>query len=201
MGHSPLTSLSTGSRVSGSDSGSRRWASWAGAAGCGRAPAPALPPPSLENDPGERPGGRDAGGAGEGEGAGRPDLASCLAAAKSCARSAARQHRPATGKEDAKLAQKLGQLQCFIALFSHAGMHGPTCIVWANLTAFSLMVPAARGGVPHRAPSRDCAARRPAARAPRRGTARGRRAAGLRRGHAIFNAVFMPPLFVLYGES
>jgi hypothetical protein len=36
-----------------------------------------------------------------------------------------------------KLAQKLGQLQPFIAVFS-TGMHGPTRIVWANLTPFSL---------------------------------------------------------------
>ena len=35
------------------------------------------------------------------------------------------------------LAQKLGQLQPFYRCIP-AGMHGPTCIFWANLTPFSL---------------------------------------------------------------
>jgi hypothetical protein len=39
-------------------------------------------------------------------------------------------------EKDAKLAQKLGQLQPSIAVFPR--MHGPTCIFWANLTHFSL---------------------------------------------------------------
>jgi hypothetical protein len=36
-------------------------------------------------------------------------------------------------EKDPKLGQKLGQLQPFLT-----GMHGPTCIFWANLTPFSL---------------------------------------------------------------
>ena len=36
-----------------------------------------------------------------------------------------------------RLAQKLGQRQPFLAVFS-AGMRGPTCIVWADLTPVSL---------------------------------------------------------------
>jgi hypothetical protein len=44
--------------------------------------------------------------------------------------------RPAS-KKDAKLAQKLGQLQPFNSRISTA-VHGPTCIFWVNLTAFSL---------------------------------------------------------------
>jgi hypothetical protein len=46
-------------------------------------------------------------------------------------------NRPAAaGEKGAWLAQKLGQLQPFTAVSSL--MHGPTCIVWANLTPFSL---------------------------------------------------------------
>jgi hypothetical protein len=36
-------------------------------------------------------------------------------------------------EKDAKLAQKLGQLQPFSSFFP-TGMYGPTCTVWANLT-------------------------------------------------------------------
>ena len=39
-------------------------------------------------------------------------------------------------EKDAKLAQKLGQIQPFSCIPS--GMHGPTCIFWANLTPFLL---------------------------------------------------------------
>jgi hypothetical protein len=40
-------------------------------------------------------------------------------------------------EKDIKLAQKLGQLQPFLAVF-RTGMHGPTCVFWANLTPLSL---------------------------------------------------------------
>ena len=49
------------------------------------------------------------------------------------------QRRPRCGRQsekDAKLAQKLGQLQPFLAVFHRH--YGPTCIFWANLTPFSL---------------------------------------------------------------
>jgi hypothetical protein len=39
--------------------------------------------------------------------------------------------------KDAKLAQKLGETSVFSSCIP-AGMHGPTCIFWANLTPFSL---------------------------------------------------------------
>jgi hypothetical protein len=39
-------------------------------------------------------------------------------------------------RNNAKLAQKLGQLQPFTAVLT--GMHGPTCIFWANLTSVAL---------------------------------------------------------------
>ena len=52
-------------------------------------------------------------------------------------------------EKDAKLAQKLGQVQPFSCIPS--GMHGPTCIFWANLTPFSLQrgdfAAAARGSL------------------------------------------------------
>jgi hypothetical protein len=42
-------------------------------------------------------------------------------------------------EKDVRLAQKLGQLQPFLAVQCiPTGMHGPTCIFWANLTHFSL---------------------------------------------------------------
>ena len=41
-------------------------------------------------------------------------------------------------EKDAMLAQKLGQIQPFSCIPS--GMHGPTCIFWANLTPFSLQL-------------------------------------------------------------
>ena len=44
-------------------------------------------------------------------------------------------------EEDAKLAQKLGQLQPSMAVFSHECV-GPTGIVWANLTPFSVSLAA-----------------------------------------------------------
>jgi hypothetical protein len=42
-------------------------------------------------------------------------------------------------RKDAKSAQKLGQLQSFMAFYSciPTEMHGPTCVFWANLTPFS----------------------------------------------------------------
>ena len=42
----------------------------------------------------------------------------------------------APGEKDDKLAQKLGQLQPFYSCVP-TGVHGPTCILWANLTPFS----------------------------------------------------------------
>jgi hypothetical protein len=44
--------------------------------------------------------------------------------------------RPKSEKE-AKLAQKLGQLQPFNSCIP-TGIHGPTSIFWANLTTFTL---------------------------------------------------------------
>ena len=50
------------------------------------------------------------------------------------------------GEKDAKIAQKSGQLQPFVAAFP--GMHGPTCICLADLTPFSLpAAPGAGGGL------------------------------------------------------
>jgi hypothetical protein len=40
--------------------------------------------------------------------------------------------RARCGENDAKLAQKLGQLQTVIGWCSPTGIHGPTCICWAN---------------------------------------------------------------------
>ena len=48
--------------------------------------------------------------------------------------------RPA-GEKDAEFAQKLGQLQPFVAVLPQE-LHGPTCIFWANLTPFSLQLAA-----------------------------------------------------------
>jgi hypothetical protein len=45
---------------------------------------------------------------------------------------------PHLSEKAAKLAQKLGQLQPFINDCVPAGMHGPTCVFWANLTPFWL---------------------------------------------------------------
>jgi hypothetical protein len=42
----------------------------------------------------------------------------------------------ALSEKDAKLAQKLGQLQSFYRCIP-TGMDGPTCIFWANITPFS----------------------------------------------------------------
>ena len=42
-----------------------------------------------------------------------------------------------SSERDGTLAQKLGQLQSFIAV-SPTGKHGPTCIFWASLTPFLL---------------------------------------------------------------
>jgi hypothetical protein len=46
---------------------------------------------------------------------------------------------PGCSEKDTKLAQNLGQLQPFTAVFVvfPTGMHGPTCVFWANLTPFS----------------------------------------------------------------
>jgi hypothetical protein len=44
-----------------------------------------------------------------------------------------------TSEEDTELAQKLGQRQPFIAV--PTGMHGPTCVYFANLTSFSMQHP------------------------------------------------------------
>ena len=41
-------------------------------------------------------------------------------------------------EKGAKSAQKLGQRQPFMAVFSQEREHGPTCIFWADLTPFSL---------------------------------------------------------------
>jgi hypothetical protein len=41
-----------------------------------------------------------------------------------------------SSEKDARLAQKLGQLQPFSCI--PTGLHGPTRIFWANLTPFSL---------------------------------------------------------------
>jgi hypothetical protein len=65
-----------------------------------------------------------------------------------------------TSENDAKLAQKLGQLQPFSCIPS--GMHGPTCIFWANLKPFSL-----QGG------DGDASRAREAAAEPRGGVAGG----------------------------
>jgi hypothetical protein len=48
-------------------------------------------------------------------------------------------------EKDAKLDQKLGQLQPVYS-YTPTGMYGPTSIFWANLTAFSFGGAGQRGG-------------------------------------------------------
>jgi hypothetical protein len=54
---------------------------------------------------------------------GEPELAAALPPAEAEA-----------SEKDAELAQKLGQLQPFVARSIPTGMHGPTCVFWADLT-------------------------------------------------------------------
>jgi hypothetical protein len=59
-----------------------------------------------------------------------------------------------TSEKDAKLVQKLGQLQPFLAVFPR--MHGPTWIFWANLTPFSLSAVDDAISMPDTCPTADC---------------------------------------------
>ena len=82
------------------------------------------------------------------------------------------------GEKDAESAQKLGQLQPFSSCIPTA-MHGPTCIVWADLTPFSLRL----GRTPmrgRREPCRRCRGRRCRGRRCRGRRCRGRRCRGRR---------------------